>query len=276
MAKAIFRWLRGELNGYYLTTLNKCFEKHATYLKDFIHQRSSIQMEKDKIDTESLQGLGKFAGIFLPRITLSESKSSVRMTDGYLDSNDEQISESGLYNLADENFDFSKRDIAGDINANATTELRSSLVGTESVAGYISSEEDDVLDDNGNVKPSAVSPTPPASPVAYTEFYGNQFLFLSEADTTFDTPEKSLYLELFKAMQYVRYNGGSLQSFCKLISILCPNGLVTIEGIQAVAKKFYVFYSFNDEVEVEHKQQRLSLLLYIISIKFPQIIMSEE
>lgn len=276
MSKALFRWLRGEINGYYLNNINNAWNEYTAYIRDFFGYRSSMQFELDKIEDKDLQGLGKFAGIFLPRITTSESKSSVRMTDGYLDSDDEQISESGLYNVEDENFDFSKRDIAGDINDNATTGLRSSLVGTESVVGYISSEEEDVLDDDGNVKPSAISLTPPASPVAYTEFYGNQFLFLSEADLTFDTPEKSLYIELFKAMQYVRYNGGSLQSFCKLISILCPNGLVNIERIQAVAKKFYVFYSFNDEIEVEHKQQRLSLLLYIIGIKFPQIIMSEE
>ena len=77
-------------------------------------------------------------------------------------------------------------------------------------------------------------------------------------------------------MQYIRYNGESLHSLCKLISILCPDGLVKINSIQTVDNKFYMFYTFDNEVDIDHKQQRLSLLLYIISIKFPQIIASEE
>ena len=282
MSKALFRWLRGELNGYYINNINQSWNEYTSYIRNFFGERSSMQFEHDKIDNKDLQGLGKFAGIFLPRITVTESKTSLRMTEGHLDSNNEQISESGLYNLEDENFDFSKRDEAGDINNYATSDLRSSLVGTESVEGYISSEETDVLDENGKVKPSAISPTPPSDPsdptniIAYTEFYGNQFLFLSEAEVTFETPEKKLFIELFKAMQYIRYNGESLQSLCRLISILCPDGLVKINSIQTVANKFYMFYTFDDEVDIDHKQQRLSLLLYIISIKFPQIIASEE
>ena len=275
MSKALFRWLRGELNGYYINNINQSWNEYTSYIRNFFGERSSMQFEHDKIDNKDLQGLGKFAGIFLPRITVTESKTSLRMTDSHLDSNNEQISESGLYSLEDENFDFSKRDIREDINDNATEELRSSLVGKENVVGYISSEETDVLDENGEVKPSAISPTPPAD-VAYTEFYGNQFLFLSEAEVTFETPEKKLFIELFKAMQYIRYNGESLQSLCRLISILCPDGLVKINRIQTVANKFYMFYTFDDEVDIDHKQQRLSLLLYIISIKFPQIIASEE
>lgn len=275
MSKALFRWLRGELNGYYINNINQSWNEYTSYIRNFFGERSSMQFEHDKIDNKDLQGLGKFAGIFLPRITVTESKASLRMTEGELNAQNEEISESGLYNSEEEKFDFSKRDEAGDINNYATPDLRSSLVGTENVEGYISSEETDVLDEEGHVKDSAVSSTPPAD-VAYTEFYGNQFLFLSEAELTFETPEKKLFIELFKAMQYIRYNGESLQSLCRLISILCPDGLVKINSIQTVANKFYMFYTFDDEVDIDNKQQRLSLLLYIISIKFPQIIASEE
>ena len=275
MSKALFRWLRGELNGYYINNINQSWNEYTSYIRNFFGERSSMQFEHDKIDNKDLQGLGKFAGIFLPRITVTESRASLRMTESELNAQNEEISESGLYNSNEEKFDFSKREEAGDINNYATTELRSSLVGTESAIGYISSEETDVLDEEGFVKDSAVSSTPPAD-VVYTEFYGNQFLFLSEAEITFETPEKKLFMELFKAMQYIRYNGESLQSLCRLISILCPDGLVKINRLQTVANKFYMFYTFDDEVDIDHKQQRLSLLLYIISIKFPQIIASEE
>lgn len=276
MSKALFRWLRGELNGYYINNINQSCNEYAFYIHSFFGERSGMQFEHDKIDNKDLQGLGKFAGVFLPRITVTESRSSLRMTEGELNAQNEEISESGLYNSEEEKFDFSKREEAGDINNYATTELRSSLVGNDdTIKGYISSEETDVLDEEGFVKDRAISSIPPSG-VAYTEFYGNQFLFLSEAELTFETPEKKLFIELFKAMQYIRYNGESLHSLCKLISILCPDGLVKINSIQTVDNKFYMFYTFDNEVDIDHKQQRLSLLLYIISIKFPQIIASEE
>lgn len=276
MSKALFRWLRGELNGYYINNINQSCNEYAFYIHSFFGERSGMQFEHDKIDNKDLQGLGKFAGVFLPRITVTESRSSLRMTEGELNAQNEEISESGLYNSEEEKFDFSKREEAGDINNYATTELRSSLIGNDdTIKGYISSEETDVLDEEGFVKDRAISSIPPSG-VAYTEFYGNQFLFLSEAELTFETPEKKLFIELFKAMQYIRYNGESLHSLCKLISILCPEGLVKINSIQTVDNKFYMFYTFDNEVDIDHKQQRLSLLLYIISIKFPQIIASEE
>lgn len=276
MSKALFRWLRGELNGYYINNINQSCNEYAFYIHSFFGERSGMQFEHDKIDNKDLQGLGKFAGVFLPRITVTESRSSLRMTEGELNAQNEEISESGLYNSEEEKFDFSKREEAGDINNYATTELRSSLIGNDdTIKGYISSEETDVLDEEGFVKDRAISSIPPSG-VAYTEFYGNQFLFLSEAELTFETPEKKLFIELFKAMQYIRYNGESLHSLCKLISILCPDGLVKINNIQTVDNKFYMFYTFDNEVDIDHKQQRLSLLLYIISIKFPQIIASEE
>ena len=276
MSKALFRWLRGEINGYYLNNINSAWNEYTAYIRDFFGYRSGMQFELNKIENRDLQGLGKFAGVFLPRITVGESKTSIKMTESHIDNNDEEISESGLYNTSDELFDFTLREESGDINDYASPELRSSMVGTESTEGYISSEEEDVLDDEGLVKASAVTHNPPASPTAYGNFYGNQFLFLSEAETTFETVEKSLFIELFKVMQYIRYNGLSLQSFCKLVSVICPNGLVKIVDVQSVAKRFYVTYAYDEEVIIDHKQQRLSLLFYVIGIKFTQVTMLEQ
>ena len=276
MAKAIFRWLRGELNGYYLTTLNKCFEKHATYLKDFIHQRSSIQMEKDKIDTESLQGLGTFAGIFLPRLAKSESMASLRMTESSLESGTAtEESESGLFNVDDESFDFSYANTSPDINDNATVDKRSSLVGNEATLGYISQDAEDVLDDNGRVRADVVSSTPPADK-AYSDFHGNQFLFLSEAQTTYEALSKNLYLELFKAMQWIRYNGISLESLRRVVEIVCPNGLLKLDDVISLGKIIFVYYTYDADVEVPLKSQRLDLLTYIVKIKFPQVQLVES
>ena len=152
MSKALFRWLRGELNGYYINNINQSWNEYTFYIHNFFRERSSMQFEYDKIDNKDLQGLGKFAGIFLPRITVAESRASLRMSEGELNAQNEEISESGLYNSEEEKFDFSKREEAGDINNYATTKLRSSLAGNDdAIEGYISSEETDVLDEEGFV-----------------------------------------------------------------------------------------------------------------------------
>lgn len=275
MSKALFRWLRGELNGYYLNAINNSWNEYTSFIRDFFAERQKEQFNLETLADKDLVGLGKFAGIFLPRITVTESRTSLRMTESHI-SNNEEVSESGLYNTDTEVFDFSLREEQGDINNYATPSLRSSIVGTEEEEGYISSTEDDVLDNEGNVKPSAIESTPPASPTAYGEFYGNQFLFLSEAEITFEKVEKSLYVELFKVMQYIRYNGISLQSFCKLVSVVTPNGLVKVNNVQTSARRIYVTYTFDEEAEVNLKQQRLSLLFYVVKIKFPQVTLIEE
>lgn len=275
MSKALFRWLRGELNGYYLNAINNSWNEYTSFIRDFFAERQKEQFNLETLADKDLVGLGKFAGIFLPRITVTESRTSLRMTESHI-SNNEEVSESGLYNTDTEVFDFSLREEQGDINNYATPSLRSSMVGTEEEEGYISSTEDDVLDNEGNVKPSVIESTPPASPTAYGEFYGNQFLFLSEAEITFEKVEKSLYVELFKVMQYIRYNGISLQSFCKLVSVVTPNGLVKVNNVQTSARRIYVTYTFDEEAEVNLKQQRLSLLFYVVKIKFPQVTLIEE
>jgi hypothetical protein len=163
-----------------------------------------------------------------------------------------------------------------DINTFATDTMRSSLVGNEQPIGYISSLETDVLDNNGKVRPEKILNEPPAN-VAYSEFYGNQFLFLSENKVSYSNLDPSLYFALFKTMQYIKYNGTSIDSLVKIIDVLCPKGLVKIsnisvaEGIQA----FILFYTFDETAEVDLKQQRLYLLRYIVTIKFPQLILTE-
>ena len=163
-----------------------------------------------------------------------------------------------------------------DINTLATPSLRSSLVGDEAVIGYISSEETDVIDDNGLVRPDKVLSEPPVG-VAYSEYYGDQFLFLSEAETSYTSLEPALYIELFKAMQWVRYNEISVASLARIVNTICPDGLVQIGNIEIAFDKKHInlYYKYNEDVDIEYKQQRLSLLEYIIKIKFPQVMLVE-
>ena len=273
MAKAIFRWLRGEINGYYLTNIYYSMNSYTSYIKGFFIKFKSMQFDKESIDDDTLRGIGKFAGIFLPRIAKEDSLSSVRLTESAIVDGTE-VSESGLFKTAEETFDFSYAGTSPDINSNATTALRSSLVGDESVQGYIAEDEEDVLDDDGRVRSDKLLVTPPEGK-AYSDFYGNEFLFLSEGTTRYENIEKVLYLELYKAMQWVRHNGVSVDSLRRITRIVCPNQLVTIGTITVVNRRIVVRYTYNEDADVTLKQQRLNLLIYIVKIKFPQVVLEE-
>lgn len=274
MAKALFRWLRGELNGFYLTNINGALNESTKDIKDFLSKFKAQQFEYGKISDKNLYGLGKFAGIFLPRLSRAESIASLRMTDSSV-VNGVECSECGLFNTEMENFSFFPE--VDDINLLATPKLRSSMVGNETLIGYISSEETNVLDDNGNVRRDKISATPPVG-VAYSDYYGDQFIFLSEAETSYSNLEPSLYIELFKALQWIRYNGVSIKSLGRITSIICPDGLVKLGRVETApdGKHWNIYYNYDDTVNVTLKQQRLNLLEFIVNMKFVQVSLIEN
>ena len=151
------------------------------------------------------------------------------------------------------------------------------MVGNETLIGYISSEETNVLDDNGNVRREKISATPPEG-VAYSDYYGDQFMFLSEAETTYSNLEPSLYIELFKALQWIRYNGVSIKSLGRIVSIICPDGLVKLGRVETApdGKHWNIYYSYDDTVDIPMKQQRLNLLEFIVNLKFVQVKLVEN
>lgn len=274
MAKALFRWLRGELNGFYLTNINSALNESTKYIKDFLSKFKAQQFEYGKISDKNLYGLGKFAGIFLPRLSRAESTASLRMTDSFVVDGVE-CSECGLFNTEMENFLFFPE--MDDINLLATPKLRSSMVGNETLIGYISSEETNVLDDNGNVRRDKISATPPVG-VAYSDYYGDQFIFLSEAETSYSNLEPPLYIELFKALQWIRYNGVSIKSLGRITSIICPDGLVKLGRVETApdGRHWNIYYNYDDTVNVTLKQQRLNLLEFIVNMKFVQVSLIEN
>ena len=274
MAKAFFRWLRGELNGFYVTNINGALNESTKDIKDFLSEFKAQQFEKGKISDKNLYGLGKFAGIFLPRVSKTESSASFRMTESFVVDGFE-CSERGLFNTAMENFSFFPE--TDDINLLAKPAQRSSMVGDETLIGYISSEETNVLDDNVHVRREKISATPPEG-VAYSDYYGDQFMFLSEAETTYENLEPSLYLELFKALQWIRYNGVSIKSLGRIASLICPDGLVKLGRVETASdgKHWNVYYDYDDTVDVPLKQQRLNLLEFIVNLKFVQVKLVEN
>jgi hypothetical protein len=151
------------------------------------------------------------------------------------------------------------------------------MVGDETLIGYISSEETNVLDDNGNVRRGKISATPPVG-VAYSDYYGDQFMFLSEAETSYSNLEPPLYIELFKALQWIKYNGVSIKSLGRIASIICPDGLVKLGRVETApdGKHWNIYYNYDDTVDVTLKQQRLNLLEFIVNMKFVQVSLIEN
>lgn len=280
MAKAFFRHLRGELNGYYITNLFNTLNKSTEDMKLFLMNTKNEQFRLGFIRSKALYGLGKFAGIFLPRVSISDSLSSLHMTDSHEVDNVE-YSERGLFETDMELFRFfhtSQQEYSDDINTLATSELKSSMIGEEQVIGYISSDNQDVLDDEGNIRPEAILASPPAD-TAYSEYYGDKFMYLSEAIPVYTNINEELYIELYKSLQIVRYNGASLKSLCDIISVLCPDGLVMIDHLDVGVdgKHINVYYNYDPDIEtVSYKQQRVTLLLFLIQEKFKQVAMIED
>lgn len=278
MAKEFFRFLRGELNGFYITQINSSLNKFVQDVKEFVLEFNTQQFNST-MNSTTLFNLGKFAGIFLPRLSSSESRTGFRLSDSNIVDGIE-YSERGLFNTDTETFEYkhtNQNPDLPDINTLSTEKLRSSLLGDESVKGYISANETDVLDDNGLVRPEKVLSSPPEGE-AYNNFYGNNFMFLADVITTYENLSPSLYYDLFVVLQWIRYNGASIESLCTVIKTLCPNGLVLINRIEVSSDetRLIVYYKYNENADVNLKAQRIYLLQYIVDIKFLSVVLTEE
>lgn len=270
MAKAFFRFLRGELNGYYITNLYNTLNKTTEDIKDFISSFHNTQFSLGEMKEEDIYNLGRFAGVALKRTSHEDSSFSIRMSDSH-EKNGVEVSEQGLFDTEQERFDFSFALGEGDINDNATKAKRSSLVGDEQPVGYIAEGTTDLFNNDGTVKEDKILSAPPTNK-AYTDFYGNKYTMFASGFYSYQLLSIELYIELFKALQTIRYNGVSLETLCKIILLVCGGDLVKISRIDTIDETHNnVYYVFDDTVEIDYKQQRLSLLEYIINLKFPQV-----
>ena len=270
MAKAFFRFLRGELNGYYITNLYNTLNKTTEDIKDFISSFHNTQFSLGEMKEEDIYNLGRFAGVALKRTSHEDSSFSVRMSDSNK-KNGVEVSEQGLFDTEQERFDFSFALGEGDINDNATKAKRSSLVGDEHPVGYIAEGTTDLFNNDGTVNEDKILSAPPTNK-AYTDFYGNKYTMFASGFYSYQLLSVELYIQLFKALQVIRYNGVSLETLCKIILIVCGEDLVKITRIDTVDETHNnVYYVFDSTIEIDYKQQRLSLLEYIINLKFPQV-----
>lgn len=276
MAKAFFRYLRGELNGFYIRNIYDTLNKTTEDIRQFFADFDSQQFDLDNMKAETVYNLGKFAGVSIKKTSQLDSSFSVHLSNTHIDDNGVEVSDRGLFQTESETFDYIDSTVEGEINNLSTEKKRSSLVEDGAQRKYIASSNDDVIDENGLVKESALLDTPPENE-AYSDFYGNNFMFLAEGIYTNKSLAVSSYIELVKAMQIIRYNGASVDSLCKIIDIVCTKELVRIVNITAVDESHVnVIYKYNENYDIDYKQQRMSLLHYLIKEKFPQVYLIEQ
>ena len=396
MSKAFFRFLRGELNGFYLRNMYDALNKSTEHMKAFLMDFNNQQFKKGMIDDEILFDIGKFAGVFLPKISQAESLTSIKMSDSK-EVDGTEYSERGLFDTALELFNYyhlnldseglfyfehtsedetedinnlaninKKSSMVGDeqligyvsedivdlikpdgsidmskvtvnppenkafnriygnqfsflsegteddldlntrivltesyevdgveyserglykppvpnypdINTLATEDERSSLVGDEEVIGYIAEDERDVLYNQGKVRAEKILYEVPEGK-AYSEYYGNQFLFLSESEKIYEDTDPEVFFDLYKALQHIRYNGASIKSLAELISLVCPDGLIKIEHIKVEVEWTHikVYYDYYSKVAVTYKGQRKALFETLVREKFKQVVLVEN
>lgn len=290
MSKSFFRFLRGELNGYYINALynslnvvtNGVYEFFGKFRSLAFKTASLVEDGETPMDFNHIKGLGVFAGVFPQYVALDSSLTSVRFTSSHKVLGVE-YSERGLFEAENEDFSFFRTNEGTydtDINILANPSRRSSMVeeGKEPL-GYIPEGVRVFLED-GRVDMSQVIPLdqmPPESEwtKAYTPFYGEEYLYLADTVPVTGRIGGELYYYLIVAMQWIRYNGTSIKSLVELADILCP-GYLFITKMEWDGNAYgTLHYGIDEDYESEGKLSRRELFSIVAKMKFIQYDITE-
>lgn len=283
--KAFFRFLRGELNGFYLTRLNDVNNKATSYIKDFLAYFKKMQFVTEEeasegevaISKSMMEGIGAIAGVFSLYMLQDSIASAVKFTDSHI-VNGKEYSERGLFDMTEESYEFFRTDeqeYSTDINTLSSSTEKSALVDPDrEPLGYFP-EGEDVFDNYGNVDLSKLL-SAPREGHADSPFYGENFLFLAESYPVLAVTNKQTMQKVIEALQWVRYNGENIASLAKFVNILC-DGFVFIVNINwdETYAHGVVEYGLDDSYEVEGKLLKVNIFKFISEIKFPQLAFNE-
>ena len=285
--KAFFRFIRGELNGFYLRhlhNLNNDF-KTANETKSFLSYFKNMQFKtfdevtgnEEPINTTMLQQIGVIAGVFTPYVLQESLSGVIRFTESHI-IKDKEYSERGLYNIEEEKFNFIRTDeneYSTDINTAATSADRSSLVEEGRMpVGYFP-EGVYVIDDDGNLDYSKLLSSPRPNH-ADAPFYGDNFLFLAENYPVLGATDNITMLKVIEAEQWVRYNGVSIHSLTEFAKILCEGFLFIVSiNWDSLYAHGIINYGLDIEYEAPQKLLKQNLFKFLVQKKFEQITFNE-
>ena len=282
--KAFFRFLRGEINGMYLNAISSAVNALGARWRSIMVQADELTLIRtdaaadNELYSSFVHGVGLIAGCILPRFQHSSSISSLVMTESNIVDGVER-SERGLFGTTLERFGFvhtEQDDYPDDINTLSDQTHRSSLVGTETPQGYISDRGNDVVRDDGTVDPAYIEPSPPVGGDPYTEFYGNNFLFMDSLNLSYSLLSTELTGYLIEALQWVRWNGPSFAAVCRVVSMVCGD-FVKVVDVSTVAglDRWEVRYRAFDLPNLQYPLQRLYLLQHIMEAAFINVVFTD-
>ena len=284
MSKAIFRFLRGELNGFYLKAIYNTLNEYTKKTRDYLACYRQFQFELNPEITntifnplEHIKNIGLVAGVFSPYITQDSNLVSIKFTQSHK-VNGIEYSERGLFSSDTGIFNFfhTTEHETEDINTLANKANRSSMVESGApILGYIA-EGDEILDEECNIDYSKILPEPPEGK-AYYPFYGEKYLYLSDSAFVRAKIPSRVYAEMIKIFQWVRYNGTSIATLAHLAEVLCPDYLFIFDSIDwtSLYGRGIIEYGVDSEYEAEDKLIFVSLFKLTVKTKFPQVILKE-
>ena len=283
--KAFFRFLRGELNGFYVQKLNEINNVFSDSIKTFLSYFHNMQFVAEDypeqgitaVDNAMIKGIGITAGVFPPYVMQESLTSALRFTGSHK-VNGKEYSERGLYNIEGQSFSFIRTDeqeYTSDINTQATANERSSLVEEDRVpVGYFP-EGVSIIKDDGSLDYSKLMLSPRPNH-ADAPFYGDIFLYLSETYPVLAITDMKVMLYVIEAMQYVRYNGMNIVSLAEFARIICPNFLFILNiDWDAFYAHGIVEYGIDEEYEAENKLLRENIFKTLVQKKFSQLTFSQ-
>ena len=283
--KSFFRFLRGELNGYYVQRINNVNAVFDSDIREFLsyYKRMQFKTEDELTGNETamsnamIKGIGVIAGTFPPYVMQESLLSSLRFSPSHV-VNNREYSERGLYSIEGEAFQFvrtNEQEYNTDINTLATSGERSSIVEPgRTPVGYFP-EGENVIKEDGSLDYTKLE-TSPRPDHADSPFYGDDFLYLSENYPVLSITEMRVMLLVIEAMQWVRYNGANIASLAEFANIVCP-GFLFILNIDW--DSFYahgvVEYGIDEAYEADNKLLKENLFKFLVEKKFSQLAFSQ-
>lgn len=300
MSKKFFRFVRGELNGYFLTQINnaflKAFSDKETFLAQFIamvfKRSDDVSKGEYPIPREMLHGIGTVAGVFPPMVAQDSLIGSIRFTQSHK-VNGVEYSERGLLNRDTGTFNFMRTDnkeYTTDINTLANENRLTSFVEHGAKLLGFFPEDAKALTDEGEIDPSQLVHFQGTQEEQYAEaeryfksvnkayspYYGLAYMYFAERSPIIARTTDDVFLELIKAMQWVRYNGVSIESLCRFAQVLCPNYLFIVDISWANGLPYgVVTYGIDEEWEINDKLMRSEVFKTVFAMKFKQYYLLE-
>lgn len=282
MSKLFFRFLRGELNGYYLDNINATFNRAGRRIQTFLSDFRRMTFKRDDevtghelpISNEALEGLSLFAGVFAPYVYQDALKSSLHFTVSHI-VNGKERSERGLYREGSDTFEFVRTeqdDYPTDINTEASEAKKSTFVEEgRTPVGYFP-EGERIFNEDGSLDMTKLMPSPRAGH-ADAPYWGEKFMYFAEEYPVRAVTSNRVLVSLVRAMQWVRYNGVSVKSLVEFTSILCPDFLF-ITDIDWDGHYAYgvVSYGIDENYDVPDKLMREQLFTLLVNTKIPQML----